>query len=107
MNYIQKIIWLYIPSVNFIIWWFIGTNRHVSLCIKSLHQNNDINSNSNSNSNSESNDVSIKCDNDISSNSILTNIRNRMKSNSNDKKCTLGYSDEYEVDYDVVDTKGT
>ena len=99
MNCNQKIIWLYIPFFNFIIWWFIGTKRHVTLCLQSLNQNN-VNSNSNSNSNS------IKCDNDVSDNSILTNIRNRMSYSNHENKCTLGYSEEYEVDYDVVDSKG-
>jgi len=70
------------------IWWYIGARNHVTMCLSTVNSNsiNSINIDSNN----------IKCNND------KTNIIN---SYSNDK-CTLGYSDEYEVDYDVVDTKG-
>ena len=72
------------------IWWYIGARNHVSICLSTINSNS-ININS---INIDSNN--IKCNND------KTNIIN---SYSNDK-CTLSYSDEYEVDYDVVDTKG-
>jgi len=88
MDYIQKVVWFYIPIVNLMIWWYIGARNHVSICLSTISSNsiNSINIDSNN----------VECNND------KTNIIN---SYSNDK-CTLSYSDEYEVDYDVVDTKG-
>ena len=73
------------------IWWYIGARNHVSICLSTINSDsiNSINIDSNN----------IKCNND------KTNIINSYSTLSNDK-CTLSYSDEYEVDYDVVDTKG-
>ena len=82
MNYTEKLIWLYIPCINFFVWWFIGTKKHVFSCLQQIHQQND--------------NIISKCDSNSNSNS---------NSNS-DLECALGYSEEYEVDYEVVDSKG-
>ena len=83
MNYTEKIIWLYIPAINFFIWWFIGTKKHVLSCLQQINQQND--------------NIIYKCDHSNSNSN--SNIKN-------DYKCTLGYNEEYEVDYEVVDSKG-